>query len=101
MTVEEVKLQAKANGGHGAKDQFPVGMRVLAVDDDPTCLMVLENLLQRCQYQGMACSSPLFPSHVSHLYVWIPAPLIELYLRWRFFLFCMIWFLLDLVLLFA
>jgi hypothetical protein len=89
MTVEEVKLQAKANGGHGAKDQFPVGMRVLAVDDDPTCLMVLENLLQRCQYQGMAYSSsppsPLFPSLVSPLYVCSPAPLIELYLQWRFF----------------
>ncbi|XP_054819015.1 two-component response regulator ARR12-like [Prosopis cineraria] len=31
-------------------DQFPVGMRVLAVDDDPTCLYVLETLLRRCQY---------------------------------------------------
>jgi hypothetical protein len=58
MTVEEVKLQAaKANGGHGAKDQFPVGMRVLAVDDDPTCLRLLEQLLQHCQYHGMPCSS--------------------------------------------
>lgn len=32
------------------RDQFPVGMRVLAVDDDPVCLKVLENLLRRCQY---------------------------------------------------
>ncbi|KAI9086004.1 hypothetical protein K1719_032081 [Acacia pycnantha] len=24
------------------RGQFPVGMRVLAVDDDPTCLLVLE-----------------------------------------------------------
>ncbi|XP_044463961.1 two-component response regulator ARR12-like isoform X3 [Mangifera indica] len=39
MTVE------KTNG-----DQFPAGMRVLAVDDDPTCLLVLETLLRRCQY---------------------------------------------------
>nr|GMD40936.1 two-component response regulator ARR12-like [Ipomoea batatas] len=31
-------------------DQFPLGMRVLAVDDNPTCLMVLENLLRKCQY---------------------------------------------------
>ncbi|MED6135660.1 hypothetical protein PIB30_048759 [Stylosanthes scabra] len=31
-------------------DRFPVGMRVLAVDDDPTCLKVLENLLRKCQY---------------------------------------------------
>ncbi|XP_020209450.1 two-component response regulator ARR12-like, partial [Cajanus cajan] len=31
-------------------DRFPVGMRVLAVDDDQTCLKVLENLLRKCQY---------------------------------------------------
>ncbi|KAL2338492.1 hypothetical protein Fmac_012938 [Flemingia macrophylla] len=31
-------------------DLFPVGMRVLAVDDDQTCLKVLENLLRKCQY---------------------------------------------------
>ena len=34
------------------RDQFPVGMRVLAVDDDPVCLKVLEGLLRRCQYHG-------------------------------------------------
>ncbi|KAG2308295.1 hypothetical protein Bca52824_028043 [Brassica carinata] len=33
-----------------ALDQFPVGMRVLAVDDDQTCLRILESLLHRCQY---------------------------------------------------
>ncbi|WCJ30368.1 Two-component response regulator ARR12 [Euphorbia peplus] len=42
MTVEQ------QNGG--ARDQFPIGMRVLAVDDDPTCLLLLETLLRRCQY---------------------------------------------------
>lgn len=47
MTVEE--RQGKVNG-HGSRDQFPVGMRVLAVDDDPTCLKILDNLLLRCQY---------------------------------------------------
>lgn len=31
-------------------DRFPVGMRVLAVDDDPTCLKLLDFLLQKCQY---------------------------------------------------
>ncbi|KAJ8477622.1 hypothetical protein OPV22_021349 [Ensete ventricosum] len=41
MTVEERK---------GSRDQFPVGMRVLAVDDDPICLKLLEALLVRCQY---------------------------------------------------
>lgn len=36
----------------GEKEQFPVGMRVLAVDDDPTCLRLLDTLLRRCQYNG-------------------------------------------------
>jgi two-component response regulator (ARR-B family) len=33
-------------------DQFPVGMKVLVVDDDPLCLMILERMLRRCQYTG-------------------------------------------------
>ncbi|KAG2691400.1 hypothetical protein I3843_08G007400 [Carya illinoinensis] len=42
MTVEPIM--------DDSRDQFPIGMRVLAVDDDPTCLFVLETLLRRCQY---------------------------------------------------
>jgi hypothetical protein len=45
LPVDELKLQARASGGHDAKDQFPVGMRVIAVDDDPTCLKVLERFV--------------------------------------------------------
>ncbi|XP_051204504.1 two-component response regulator ORR22 isoform X2 [Lolium perenne] len=37
-------------GRERERDQFPVGMRVLAVDDDRVCLKVLEGLLRRCQY---------------------------------------------------
>lgn len=33
-------------------DEFPIGIRVLAVDDDPTCLLLLETLLRRCKYNG-------------------------------------------------
>ncbi|XP_039007118.1 two-component response regulator ORR24-like isoform X2 [Hibiscus syriacus] len=44
MTMEE-------NMGGSNGDRFPVGMRVLAVDDDPICLKVLENLLRKCQYE--------------------------------------------------
>ncbi|ONL99407.1 ubiquitin carrier protein 7 [Zea mays] len=44
-------------------------MRVLAVDDDPTCLKVLENLLFRCQYHGTS------------LYAWLPTLLIGLYIH--------------------
>ncbi|KAE8700426.1 Two-component response regulator ARR10 [Hibiscus syriacus] len=48
MTMEE--KTGGSNGEDGGKDRFPIGMRVLAVDDDPICLKVLENLLRKCQY---------------------------------------------------
>ncbi|KAJ0523723.1 putative response regulator and transcription factor RR-B-type family [Helianthus annuus] len=35
----------------GGEMRFPIGMRVLAVDDDPTCLKLLDGLLRKCQYQ--------------------------------------------------
>ncbi|CAA0806510.1 Two-component response regulator ARR12 [Striga hermonthica] len=41
MTVEEIR---------GDCENFPVGLRVLAVDDDPICLKLLETLLRKCQY---------------------------------------------------
>ena len=34
-------------------ENFPAGMRVLAVDDDPTCLKLLETLLRKCNYNGL------------------------------------------------
>ncbi|KAF9617604.1 hypothetical protein IFM89_037667 [Coptis chinensis] len=47
MTVEE---RRKSFSGNEYNDQFPIGMRVLAVDDDRICLSVLEKMLQQCQY---------------------------------------------------
>jgi len=38
-------------------EDFPVGMRVLAVDDDQTCLKLLEKFLLMCKYNG---SFPFF-----------------------------------------
>ncbi|RYR05840.1 hypothetical protein Ahy_B06g085659 [Arachis hypogaea] len=38
---------------------FPKGMRVLAVDDDRTCLMVLKTLLQKCHYQVTTTNSAI------------------------------------------
>ncbi|KAG5225948.1 two-component response regulator [Salix suchowensis] len=46
MTVEDQR-----DGNSANEKMFPVGMRVLAVDDDPICLKVLENLLRKCQYE--------------------------------------------------
>ncbi|XVE71247.1 hypothetical protein DITRI_Ditri10aG0135400 [Diplodiscus trichospermus] len=51
MTVERVISETK--------DEFPVGMRVLAVDDDPTCLLLLQTLLRRCQYNVTATSQAI------------------------------------------
>ncbi|KAJ0961147.1 hypothetical protein J5N97_000897 [Dioscorea zingiberensis] len=34
---------------------FPAGLRVLVVDDDPTCLKTIEKLLWRCQYNVTTC----------------------------------------------
>nr|XP_043621705.1 two-component response regulator ARR12-like [Erigeron canadensis] len=47
MTVEEIKGSVVCNN---KVDKFPIGMRVLAVDDNPTCLKVLDGLLRKCQY---------------------------------------------------
>ncbi|XP_074567821.1 two-component response regulator ORR22-like [Curcuma longa] len=50
-TVEDGKGGSLLMGRDGGQnEQFPVGMRVLAVDDDPTCLKVLEAMLLRCRY---------------------------------------------------
>ncbi|KAH7855276.1 hypothetical protein Vadar_023141 [Vaccinium darrowii] len=47
MTLEEIR------GSNVSKnDRFPVGMRVLAVDDDQVCLKLLDDLLRKCQYHG-------------------------------------------------
>ncbi|KAJ4826057.1 hypothetical protein Tsubulata_048120 [Turnera subulata] len=43
-------VEDQRSGGSGNEDRFPVGMRVLAVDDDPICLKLLEGLLRKCQY---------------------------------------------------
>ncbi|XP_071715915.1 two-component response regulator ARR14-like [Rutidosis leptorrhynchoides] len=37
-------------------DQFPVGLRVLVVDDDVICLKILEQMLRRCSYHVTTCS---------------------------------------------
>ncbi|XP_057478311.1 two-component response regulator ORR21-like [Actinidia eriantha] len=37
-------------------DQFPAGLRVLVVDDDVTCLRILEQMLRRCTYHVTTCS---------------------------------------------
>lgn len=45
---------ASWKSGDAVPDQFPAGLRVLVVDDDPTCLRILEKMLINCLYEGMA-----------------------------------------------
>ncbi|KAL0457459.1 UNVERIFIED_CONTAM: Two-component response regulator ARR1 [Sesamum latifolium] len=40
----------------GVPDQFPAGLRVLVVDDDPTCLRILEKMLKNCLYEVTTCN---------------------------------------------
>ncbi|OIW18399.1 hypothetical protein TanjilG_31539 [Lupinus angustifolius] len=40
----------------GDDDHFPAGLRVMVVDDDPTCLMILEKMLRTCLYQVTKCN---------------------------------------------
>lgn len=42
--------------GDVVPDQFPAGLRVLVVDDDPTCLMILEKMLRTCIYEVTKCN---------------------------------------------
>lgn len=37
-------------------NQFPAGLRVLVVDDDPICLKIIDKMLRRCLYEVTTCS---------------------------------------------
>ncbi|XP_042024933.1 two-component response regulator ARR1-like isoform X2 [Salvia splendens] len=46
---------ASWKSGDAVSDQFPAGLRVLVVDDDPTCLRILEKMLRNCRYEVTTC----------------------------------------------
>ena len=37
---------------------LPTDLRVLVVDDDPLCLMIVAKMLRRCNYEGATPSAP-------------------------------------------
>ncbi|XP_043711383.1 two-component response regulator ARR2-like isoform X2 [Telopea speciosissima] len=45
--------------GDRVPDQFPAGLRVLVVDDDPTCLKILEKMLRNCLYEVTTCNQAM------------------------------------------
>ncbi|KAL3508140.1 hypothetical protein ACH5RR_033522 [Cinchona calisaya] len=46
----------KSGAGDVVSDKFPAGLRVLVVDDDPTCLRILEKMLRNCLYEVTKCN---------------------------------------------
>lgn len=50
--VGSMNLTSSTVNRKSADDNFPVGLRVLLVDDDPTCLTILEKMLRTCRYEG-------------------------------------------------
>lgn len=52
-SMSTASSSAAWKAGDVVSDQFPVGLRVLVVDDDPTCLVILEKMLRTCLYEGM------------------------------------------------
>ncbi|XP_057541438.1 two-component response regulator ARR2-like isoform X2 [Amaranthus tricolor] len=49
--VGSMTLHSSTVNRKPADDNFPVGLRVLVVDDDPTCLTILEMMLRTCRYE--------------------------------------------------
>ncbi|RWW45811.1 hypothetical protein BHE74_00048319 [Ensete ventricosum] len=62
----------------GIPTEFPAGLRVLLVDDDATCLKIIDMMLRKCHYDGTICLRicrlPLkpFPSLSPALFLCIP-----------------------------
>ncbi len=60
VTGAEVKAEPE-NHATGQWSNFPAGLRLLVVDDDPLCLKVVEQMLRRCNYIGECGRCPSEP----------------------------------------
>jgi two-component response regulator (ARR-B family) len=54
-SMSTASSSAAWKAGDVVPDKFPAGLRVLVVDDDPTCLVILEKMLRTCLYDGILC----------------------------------------------
>lgn len=41
-----------AGNSNELPDNFPKGLRVLVVDDDETCLKIIDTKLKKCKFEG-------------------------------------------------
>eukprot|EP00252_Welwitschia_mirabilis_P025104 TRINITY_DN7715_c0_g1_i1.p1 TRINITY_DN7715_c0_g1~~TRINITY_DN7715_c0_g1_i1.p1 ORF type:complete len:788 (-),score=214.01 TRINITY_DN7715_c0_g1_i1:6-2369(-) len=52
----ETEADAESPAAQKQKQKpFPAGLRVLVVDDDPTCLRILDRMLKKCLYKVTTC----------------------------------------------
>ncbi|KAK1298505.1 Two-component response regulator ARR1 [Acorus calamus] len=51
-------IVASNQGGSRFKSVFPTGLRVMVVDDDSTCLLVIERMLRLSGYEVTSCNHP-------------------------------------------
>lgn len=56
LEVKPMFFASTLKSGDGFSDQFPAGLRVLVVDDDPTCLRIMEKMLKYCLYEVTKCN---------------------------------------------
>lgn len=56
LAVKPMFFASSLNSGDGFSGQFPAGLRVLVVDDDPTCLRIMEKMLRNCLYEVTKCN---------------------------------------------
>ncbi|KAK7246335.1 hypothetical protein RIF29_41201 [Crotalaria pallida] len=54
-TMSTPSSSSPLKSSDAVSDQFPAGLRVLVVDDDPTCLMILDRMLRACCYEVTKC----------------------------------------------
>ncbi|XP_073285455.1 two-component response regulator ARR1-like isoform X2 [Primulina huaijiensis] len=56
LEVKPMFFASNLKSGDGFTDQFPAGLRVLVVDDDPACLRIMEKMLKNCLYEVTKCN---------------------------------------------
>lgn len=56
-TMPSPKSEGEASESLSLSANFPAGLNVMVVDDDPLCLKVIEQMLRRCNYRVTTCQS--------------------------------------------
>lgn len=58
-----------------------LGLKVLVVDDDPTCLMIVAGMLRKCRYEGTPPPPPRSPPATLPSALQVPSSVLRV-LKW-------------------